>query len=103
MSPLLWALLLAPWRGTGRPFCMYGGGTRRPDGFEGGRRRGRGGRGRGPGTFSPLYRSALRPRLLRRALHRGTPMAIRILNDLLLFSCLSAFVTGIVLAAASLL
>jgi hypothetical protein len=30
-------------------------------------------------------------------------MAIRILNDLLLFSCLAAFVTGIVLAAASLL
>jgi hypothetical protein len=30
-------------------------------------------------------------------------MATRILNDLLLFSCLAAFVTGIVLAAASLL
>jgi hypothetical protein len=30
-------------------------------------------------------------------------MAIRILNELLLFSCLVAFVTGIVLAAASLL
>jgi hypothetical protein len=30
-------------------------------------------------------------------------MAIRILNDLLLFFCLAAFVTGIVLAAASLL
>ena len=30
-------------------------------------------------------------------------MAIRILNEFLLFSCLAAFVTGIVLAAASLL
>ena len=30
-------------------------------------------------------------------------MAARLLNDLLLFSCLAAFVTGIVLAAASLL
>jgi len=30
-------------------------------------------------------------------------MAVRILNDLLLFSCLAAFVTGIVIAAASLL
>jgi hypothetical protein len=30
-------------------------------------------------------------------------MAIRILNDLLLFSCLAAFITGIVIAAASLI
>ena len=30
-------------------------------------------------------------------------MAIRILNEVLLFSCLLAFVTGIVLAAATLL
>jgi hypothetical protein len=30
-------------------------------------------------------------------------MVIRILNDLLLFSCLAAVVTGIVIAAASLL
>jgi hypothetical protein len=30
-------------------------------------------------------------------------MAIRILNEFLLFSCLAAFVTGLVLAAASLL
>jgi hypothetical protein len=30
-------------------------------------------------------------------------MAIRILNDLVLFSCLAAIVTGIVIAAASLL
>jgi hypothetical protein len=36
------------------------------------------------------------------ALHRGFPMAL-ILHDLLLFSCLAAFVTGIVIAAASLL
>jgi hypothetical protein len=36
-------------------------------------------------------------------LHRGAPTAIRILNELLLFSCLAAFVTGIVIAAASLL
>jgi hypothetical protein len=30
-------------------------------------------------------------------------MAIKILNDLLLFFCLAVFVTGIVIAAASLL
>ena len=35
-------------------------------------------------------------------LHRGTFMA-RVLNEILLFSCIAAFVTGIVLAAASLL
>ena len=33
----------------------------------------------------------------------GEAIMIGILNDLLLFSCLAAFVTGIVLAAASLL
>jgi hypothetical protein len=36
-------------------------------------------------------------------LHRGAPMAISILNDLLLFSILVSVVTGIVIAAASLL
>jgi hypothetical protein len=54
-------------------------------------------------TFSPRYGSALGSWRLR---GRGTgerTMATRILNDLLLFSCLAAFVTGIVLAAASLL
>jgi len=30
-------------------------------------------------------------------------MMARVLNDILLFSCIAAFVTGIVLAAASLL
>ena len=39
----------------------------------------------------------------RMMLHRGAPMVISILNDLLLFSCLAAAVTGIVIAAASLL
>jgi hypothetical protein len=34
---------------------------------------------------------------------RGAAMVTRILNDLLLFSCLTAFITGIVLAAAILL
>jgi hypothetical protein len=33
----------------------------------------------------------------------GAPMVINILNELLLFSCLASFVTGIVIAAASLL
>ncbi|SRR6266566_9941429 len=103
MSPLLGASLLAPWPGTRRAFSMGGAGTTRPDDFTVGQKPSPSERARCPVTFSPLYRSALRPRLLRRALHRGTPMAIRILNDLLLFSCLAAFVTGIVLAAASLL
>ena len=35
--------------------------------------------------------------------HRADTMTIRILNELLLFSCLVALVTGIVLAAAGLL
>jgi hypothetical protein len=39
----------------------------------------------------------------RMMLHRGAPMVISILNDLLLFSCLAAVVSGIVIAAASLL
>jgi len=48
--------------------------------------------------------SAFRPRYscAPSALHRGSPMAV-ILHDLLLFSCLATFVTGIVIAAASLL
>jgi hypothetical protein len=39
----------------------------------------------------------------RSLLHSGAPMAISILNDLLLFSILVTVVTGIVIAAASLL
>jgi hypothetical protein len=37
------------------------------------------------------------------AAHGEATMTIKILNEFLLFSCLAAFVTGIVLAAASLL
>ena len=43
-----------------------------------------------------------RVKKLRWAAQRGAGM-IRILHDLLLFSCLAAFVTGIVVAAAALL
>jgi len=43
-------------------------------------------------------------KIVRRAApHRAATMTIRILNELLLFSCLVALVTGIVLAAAGLL
>ena len=35
--------------------------------------------------------------------HRGRLEMARLLNELLLFSCIAAFVTGIVIAAASLL
>jgi hypothetical protein len=35
--------------------------------------------------------------------HRGTTMIRRILNDVLLFSCVAGFVTGLVIAAATLL
>jgi hypothetical protein len=49
-------------------------------------------------TFLPRYWDAL-PMLL----HRGAPMAISILNDLLLFSILVTVVSGIVIAGASLI
>ena len=57
-------------------------------------------------TFPPLYRSALEPSgeltptwlaLIGEAAMTG------VLNDLLLFSCLAAFVTGVVIAAATML
>jgi hypothetical protein len=35
--------------------------------------------------------------------HRGTTMIRRILNDVLLFSCVAAFVAGTVIVAATLL
>jgi hypothetical protein len=54
-------------------------------------------------TFWPRYWSALWGQCLRGRRIRGAAMVTRILNDLLLFSCLTAFITGIVLAAATLL
>jgi hypothetical protein len=57
-------------------------------------------------TFSPRYRSALEPsgELTPTWLARiGEAAMTGVLNDLLLFSCLAAFVTGIVIAAATIL
>ncbi len=58
-------------------------------------------------TFLPQYGSALRspgeltPTWLARIL--GEAAMTGVLNDLLLFSCLAAFVTGVVIAAATIL
>jgi hypothetical protein len=41
--------------------------------------------------------------LKRRRIGEEAVMVARVLNDLVLFSCLAAFITGIVLAAATLL
>lgn len=54
-------------------------------------------------TFSPRCGSALESWRLRGRCTGELTMATRILNDLLLFSCLATLVTGIVLAAAKLL
>ena len=57
-------------------------------------------------TFPPRYRSALEPsgELTPTWLARiGEAAMTGVLNDLLLFSCLAAFVTGIVIAAATIL
>jgi hypothetical protein len=55
-------------------------------------------------TFPPRYRSALEP---RGNSHQhgslGEAAMTGVLNDLLLFSCLAAFVTGVVIAAATIL
>jgi hypothetical protein len=53
-------------------------------------------------TFSPRYGSALRSGESHHGLHGEAVMSV-VLNDLLLFSCLTALVTGIVIAAATLL
>jgi hypothetical protein len=58
----------------------------------------------GAATIWPRYRSALACGVLEGAAVQGErTMATRILNELLLFSGLAAFVTGVVLAAARLL
>lgn len=57
-------------------------------------------------TFPPRYRSALEPsgELTPTWLARiGEAAMTGVLNDLLLFSCLAAFVTGVVIAAATIL
>ena len=54
-------------------------------------------------TFWPRCGSALRARRLRGRRTGEATMIISILDELLLFSCLVTLVTGIVLAAASLL
>jgi hypothetical protein len=58
----------------------------------------------GAATIWPRYGSALARGVLEGAAVLGErTMATRILNELLLFSSLAAFVTGIVLVAARLL
>jgi hypothetical protein len=57
-------------------------------------------------TFPTRYRSALEPsgELTPTWLaHIGEAAMTGVLNDLLLFSCLAAFVTGVVIAAATIL
>jgi hypothetical protein len=53
-------------------------------------------------TFPPRYGSALRSGKSHHGLHGEAAMSV-VLNDLLLFSCLTALVTGVVIAAATLL
>jgi hypothetical protein len=53
-------------------------------------------------TFPPRYGSALRSGESIHGPHGEAAMTV-VLNDLLLFTCLAAFVTGIVIAAATLL
>ena len=52
-------------------------------------------------TFWPWCRGRLWPR--KGDFRMGEAVMTKVLNDILLFSCIAAFVTGIVLAAASLL
>ena len=54
-------------------------------------------------TFRPRYWSALRLGNHTNMARIGEAAMSVVLNDLLLFSCLAAFVTGIVIAAATLL
>jgi len=53
-------------------------------------------------TFPPRYGSALNSGEPHHGPHGEAAMSV-VLNDLLLFSCLTALVTGIVIAAATLL
>jgi hypothetical protein len=54
-------------------------------------------------TFPPWYRSALEGTHTNMARLHGDAAMTGVLNDLLLFSCLAAFVTGVVIAAATIL
>jgi hypothetical protein len=54
-------------------------------------------------TFPPRYGSVLRPPGKQTWPASGEAAMTGVLNDLLLFSCLTALLTGIVIAAATLL